>query len=56
MDTWQYLLELEVDPGDFSSDSFQMSAPTINSDNEGEVHSEAGSINVESPYDITRVI
>jgi hypothetical protein len=53
--TWQSLSELEIDPGDFSSDSSRASTPTINQDSEGEVHSEVVSMNVESPYDATRV-
>jgi hypothetical protein len=53
--TWQSLPELEIDPGDFLSDSSRASTPTINQDSEGEVHSEVVSMNVESPHDATRV-
>ena len=53
--TWQSLPELEIDPGDFSSNSSQASNPTLHQDGEGEVHSEAVSTNVESPHDATRV-
>ncbi len=53
--TWQSLPELEIDPGDFLSDSSWASTPTINQDSEGEVHSEVVSTNVESPHDATRV-
>jgi hypothetical protein len=53
--TWQSLPELEINPGDFSSDSSQASTPTINQDSEGEVHSEVVSMNVESPHNATRV-
>ena len=55
VNTWQSLPELELDPGDFSSDSSQASYPTICQDREGEVHSESVSTNVESPHDATRV-
>ncbi len=55
MGTWQSLPELEVDPGDFSSDSSQASTPSVHQDREGEVHSESVSTNVESPHDATRV-
>jgi hypothetical protein len=53
--TWQSLLDLEVDWGDFLTDFSQVSTPTVNQDREGEVHSEAVSTNVESPHDATRV-
>jgi hypothetical protein len=53
--TWQSLPELEINPGDFSSDSSRASTPTINQDSEGEVHSEVVFTNVESPHDATRV-
>ena len=53
--TWQSLPDLEVDPGDFSTDFSQVSTPTVNQNHEGEVHSEAVSMNVESPHDATRV-
>jgi hypothetical protein len=53
--TWQSLLDLEVDLGDFSTDFSQVSTPTVNQDHEGEVHSEAVSTNVESPHNATRV-
>ena len=53
--TWQSLPELEIDPGDFSSDSSQAPNSTLHQDGEGEVHSEAVSTNVESPHDATRV-
>ena len=53
--TWQSLPELEKDPGDFSSDSSQAPNFTLHQDCEGEVHSEAVCMNVESPHDATRV-
>ena len=53
--TWQSLPELDIDSGDFSSDSSQASTPPINQDCEGEVHSEAVPKNVESPHNTTRV-
>jgi hypothetical protein len=52
--TWQSLPELEIDPGDFSSDFSQASNPTIRQDREGEV-SEVVPTNVDSPHDATRV-
>jgi hypothetical protein len=52
--TWQSLPELDVDPGDFTSDTSEMLNPTIKQDCEGEEHSEAVS-NVESPHDTTNV-
>ena len=55
MGTWQSLPELDIDPGDFLSDSSQASTLPINQDREGEVHSEAVPTNVESPHDATRV-
>ena len=39
--TWQSLPELIVDPGDFTSDTHESSALTINQDCEGEKQSEA---------------
>jgi hypothetical protein len=53
--TWQSLPELEIDPGDFSSNTSQASNSTLHQDGEGEVLSEAVSTNVESPHDATRV-
>ena len=53
--TWQSLPELEIDPGDFLSDSSQVPNSTLHQDGEGEVNSEAVSTNVESPHDATRV-
>ena len=55
VDTWQSLPELELDPGDFSSDSSQAPNLTIHQDREGEMHSESVSMNVESPHGATRV-
>jgi hypothetical protein len=52
--TWQSLPELDVDPGDFTSNTSEMLSSTINQDCEGEEHSEALS-NMESPHDTTRV-
>ena len=52
--TWQSLPELNVDPGDFTTNTSETLNPTVNQDCEGEEHSEAVS-NVESPQDITRV-
>ncbi|MGL6008734.1 MAG: hypothetical protein ACRC1D_04685 [Culicoidibacterales bacterium] len=52
--TWQSLPELNIDPGDFTSDVFESSQPTIDQDCEGDKHSESV-INVESPHDIKRV-
>jgi hypothetical protein len=52
--TWQPLPELDVDPGDFTSNTSETLNPTINQDCEGEEHSEAVS-NVESTHDTTRV-
>jgi hypothetical protein len=52
--TWQTLPELDVDPGDLTSNTSETLNPTINQDCEGENHSEAVS-NVESPHDTTRV-
>jgi len=53
--TWQSLPELEIDPGDFSSDSSQAPNSTLHQDGEGEVYSEAVSTNVESPHGAKRV-
>ena len=54
--TWQSLPDLDVDPGDFSSDSSPATSLAINQDCEGELeHSEAVSMNVESPHDAPRV-
>jgi hypothetical protein len=49
-----HFIELDVDPGDFTSDTSETSNPTINQDCEGEEHSEAVS-NVELPHDTTKV-
>jgi len=55
--TWQSLLELNTDPGDFLSDPSQASTPTVTQDREGEaVHSEVVPANVYSPHNATRVI
>jgi hypothetical protein len=52
--TWQSLPELDVDLGDFTSDTSEMSNPTINQDCEEEEHSETVS-NMESPHNTIRV-
>ena len=52
--TWQPLPELDVDLGDFTSDTSETLNLTINQDCEGEGHSEAV-FNVESTHDTTRV-
>jgi hypothetical protein len=51
---WQSISELDVKPGEFTSNTSKMSNPTINQDHKGEEHSEAVS-NVESPHKTTRV-
>jgi hypothetical protein len=56
VDTWHSLPELEVDPGDFSSDSSPAPSSAVNQDREGEHgHSESVLTNVESPHDAPRV-
>ncbi len=52
--TWQSLPELDLDLGDFTSDTSETLNPTINQDCEGEELSETVS-NVESPHDTIRV-
>jgi hypothetical protein len=52
--TWQSLPELDVDLGDFTSDTSITLHPTSNQDCEGEEHSEAV-FNMESPQDTTIV-
>ncbi len=51
---WQSLPELDVEPGDFTSDTSEMLNPTINQDCERKEHSRAIS-NVESPHNTKRV-
>jgi hypothetical protein len=52
--TWQSLPELDVDLGDFTSDTSETSNPTSDQDREGEEHSQAVG-NVESRHVKTRV-
>ena len=49
--TWQSLPELDVDLGDFTSDTSETLNPTKDQDREGEEHSEIVS-NVESPHGV----